>query len=332
MQPILSICIPTYNRANWLRSSLWNWLPQVNGTNGLVELIVCDNASSDRTKEIINEANNWGEFQYYCNSENIGPVRNMYRLVSELAKGKFIWVVGDDDLPNINALQIIVDLIKKDYSSINYIYLNYSYWNPSKEQSEIELLNSKDLDFSQVLSSELGTKFVDRVADLVSVDINCFTPIYCSIMLKEDACKAFKIGILGETYSSIETTIPHALYIAKELLNQRALYIGYPCILASYNISWMDISIKYIVEYIPSLYKSLEKNGCEKSVLNSHRQTLTSRLPSLISVFKSHNDTLVGKFDMMFKRYINYSTFTVLGIDINYVLAAINRRLNRTKF
>jgi glycosyltransferase involved in cell wall biosynthesis len=330
MQPILSICIPTYNRANWLRSSLWNWLPQVKQANGLVELIVCDNASPDNTKQVIEEARGWGDFQYHCNLQNIGAIGNIYRLVKDLAQGKFVWIVGDDDLPNVNALQAVINLLK-DCSDVSYIYVNYSYWNPSKEQQEKQLLEAKDLDFSQVLSLDLETRFVNRVAEIVPLDFNCFTPIYCSIMRKQDACKAFQYAISQELFSSIEATIPHALYIAKNLLNQNAWYIGHPCILASYEVSWSNFSMLYFVEYIPTLYRIIEANGGRKSDLDLHRKKLLNRMPNFVVAFRSHKSSNISKLYITFKRYVNYPLIGVLGKDINYIFNGIQNHLARMK-
>jgi len=319
MQPILSICIPTYNRANWLRSSLWNWLPQVNVTNGLVELIVCDNASSDRTKEVINEANNWGEFQYYCNSENIGPVRNIYRLVNELAKGKFIWVVGDDDLPSIDTVQRVVNVLQNK-SNVNYIYANYSYWNPKKDLAK-ELLDSRNLDFSQTFSLDSETKFVNQLSELVIIDHNCFTPVYCSIMRRQDACNAFKIGIEGMAFSSIETTIPHAVFIAKNLLNQSAWYIGKPCMLASHDISWSDFATLYWIEYIPMLYKLLETHGGNKLSTRSHIKKIKVFIFNLINTSRSSNISINNKLYLTLRFYKNYPFSMVILNELGYLLS-----------
>lgn len=51
-QPLVSICIPTYNNARCLRESLD---AIVNETYSNREIIVSDNASTDDTKEIADE-------------------------------------------------------------------------------------------------------------------------------------------------------------------------------------------------------------------------------------------------------------------------------------
>ena len=318
MRPLLSICIPTYNRASFLRSTLWNWLPQVRLTDGIVELIVCDNASTDNIQAVIKEAKEWGGFQYYRNDVNIGAISNMYRLVEELAIGKYVWVVGDDDIPNIKTLEIVVNALKEN-TNINYIYANYSYWYPTSEQ-EKTLLQSQDLDFSKVACSDSSIRVCNQLLDLVDLDINCFTPIYCLIMRKHDACQAFKLGINSEWFSSIEATIPHALYIAKYSLKKNVLYIGFPCILSSYNISWVNNLVVYQVIYLAELYRIIEKEGGYRKSISEYRRQIARNLPSFIDVFKSNNLSMYIKLLVTFKRYVNYSPFYIFWIDLSGVL------------
>ena len=329
IKPILSICIPTYNRANWLRSSLWNWLPQVKQANGLVELIVCDNASPDNTKQVIEEAREWGDFQYHCNSENIGILKNIYRLVQDLAKGEFVWVVGDDDLPSLDALQRIIPVLK-NCSDINYIYVNYSYWHPSKEKQN-ELLETKNLDFTHTFSPDSQTRLVDKLAELVVIDPNCFTPVYCSIMRKQVACNAFELGILDSFFSSIETAIPHAVYIVKNLLNQNVWYIGSPCILASHDISWSKFSTLYWVDYIPKLYNLIKQNGGKKSDLRLNKKKYMSFIPTLVNQFRSSNKSIRDNLYITFKCYINYPISLILVNDIKYIYTLIKMKGSKIK-
>ena len=53
-QPLLSICIPTYNRAELLRQCLESIISESNVFTDKVEVIVSNNCSTDKTEEIIN--------------------------------------------------------------------------------------------------------------------------------------------------------------------------------------------------------------------------------------------------------------------------------------
>jgi len=322
--PILSICIPTYNRANWLRSSLWNWIPQIEKSNGLAELIVCDNASTDNTMQVIEQAKEWGEFSHYSNPENIGALKSIIRITSDLARGEFVWVLGDDDLPNIDTVQIIVNAIQNN-PDINYIYANYKHWAPSKDQQN-ELLDSKDLDFSSDYPSDSQGVIVNRTAELVSTDVGCFTPIYCSIMRKKDAIKAFALGAHGNSFSSVETTFPHAVYIANNLLDQRAWYIGKPCTLASLDSTWSEFAAIAFAKYFPQLYKIIERNGGSRFHLNINKQKIMSFLPNLVANHRASNASFIDKLYITYEYYLNYPISMVVEAEKNYIISIIKKK------
>lgn len=96
LHPLLSICIPTYNRAEHLEHCLQSIYSQI-GNNELIEVIVSDNASSDGTVEITNQyAARYSNMKVVRNEENIGADPNIFRVMN-LAQGKFIKLQGDDD-------------------------------------------------------------------------------------------------------------------------------------------------------------------------------------------------------------------------------------------
>lgn len=93
--PFLSICIPTFNRAKKLRRCLESVLPLTG--NGEVEICVSDNASSDSTRELLeNYAQNHNALRYASRANNDGIDVNMLA-VAQMAKGKYIYWLGDDD-------------------------------------------------------------------------------------------------------------------------------------------------------------------------------------------------------------------------------------------
>lgn len=111
--PLLSIAIPTYNRSEYLKSNLTQLkieLEQIKNTE-LVEIIVSDNNSSDNTSEVINEITEFGlPIRYYKNNENIGWGRNFLQCYN-LAIGKYLLILGDDDILYNGSLKIIIDNI-----------------------------------------------------------------------------------------------------------------------------------------------------------------------------------------------------------------------------
>lgn len=95
---ILSIAIPTYNRAQWLKLCLTQLLPQVAAVGDDVDVTVYDNASSDNTSEVAQSFIEQGyAFDYVRNTENIGSDRNIAQCFN-FAKGHYVLILGDDDV------------------------------------------------------------------------------------------------------------------------------------------------------------------------------------------------------------------------------------------
>ncbi|NUN63507.1 glycosyltransferase [Pseudanabaena biceps] len=91
--PKVSVCIPTYNRSQYLRKAIESVLMQ-SFTD--FELIICDNASFDDTSEVVNSFCD-DRIAYHRNQENLGAFKNI-NLCLELARGEYITIFHDDDV------------------------------------------------------------------------------------------------------------------------------------------------------------------------------------------------------------------------------------------
>ena len=92
--PLVSICIPTYNRASQLQQALTSAMEQ---DYGKLEIIVVDNASTDHTAEIVSRCQKLdSRIVYTANESNIGAVNNFKAAVA-LANGDYVMWLADDD-------------------------------------------------------------------------------------------------------------------------------------------------------------------------------------------------------------------------------------------
>lgn len=92
-EPLVSVCIPVYNRKDMLRRSLISVARQ---TLGNIEIIVVDNCSEDDLEEVVKEINDL-RIRYYRNTRNIGAVKNFIKAAS-LARGKYLKFLCSDDV------------------------------------------------------------------------------------------------------------------------------------------------------------------------------------------------------------------------------------------
>ena len=94
MNPLVTIAIPTYNRAdNYLRQALSSAVEQ---TYKNIEIIVSDNCSNDNTESVVKGFND-SRIRYFKQKENIGPWKN-FNFCLQQANGIFFLVLSDDDL------------------------------------------------------------------------------------------------------------------------------------------------------------------------------------------------------------------------------------------
>jgi glycosyltransferase involved in cell wall biosynthesis len=96
--PLLTIAIPTWNRAAFLAQNLERLSQEGRNFWSMVEVLVSDNASSDDTPRVVADAIAAGmPIRCIRNAENIGSDANIAQCLN-LAQGKFVLILGDDDL------------------------------------------------------------------------------------------------------------------------------------------------------------------------------------------------------------------------------------------
>lgn len=106
---MLSICIPTYNRADFLPDTLESIISQADST---VEIVVSDNASTDNTYDIIQSfRSQFPNITYQRLPENIGADRNYLRSV-DLARGRYCWLFGSDDVMRAGAVNRVLNELR----------------------------------------------------------------------------------------------------------------------------------------------------------------------------------------------------------------------------
>ena len=100
--PLVSIAVPTYNRANsFLKESLAS---AINQTYQNIEIIVSDNCSTDNTELVVKSFND-RRIRYFRQKENIGPINNANYCLDQ-AKGVYFTLLHDDNLIENDFIEI----------------------------------------------------------------------------------------------------------------------------------------------------------------------------------------------------------------------------------
>ena len=195
MKYILTIAIPTYNRAQYLNIQLDNLIKQVNSYSD-IEVLVSDNCSNDDT-ELIVKNYNYSFINYYKQIKNIGLDGNVLSCY-ENAKGKYIWYLSDDDVVFEDSVQRVYDFISKNEFSVlafsfcnikNKIKCDKSIDSYRKYDSFLEDKSIEDF-FKVIMISTLVVKKIDiDMACLRSLKPTIFPQItLCLTILQNEFC------------------------------------------------------------------------------------------------------------------------------------------------
>ena len=109
--PVVSVAVPVYNGERFLEESVESILAQ---TYQDFELILCDNASTDRTEEICRRfMERDGRVRYHRQARNVGASRNWNKAFA-LSRGRFFKWHADDDLLDPHYLERLVSILESD--------------------------------------------------------------------------------------------------------------------------------------------------------------------------------------------------------------------------
>jgi glycosyltransferase involved in cell wall biosynthesis len=114
-EPLVSIGIPVYNGERYLRQALDSVLEQ---SYKNLEIVISDNASTDRTRDICLEyAARDDRIRYTRNSVNIGLTANLRRVLALSAGEYFLWAAADDLRPS-TAVQSLLGPLRKNERAV----------------------------------------------------------------------------------------------------------------------------------------------------------------------------------------------------------------------
>ncbi len=109
MATLVSIGMPVYNEEKFIRQSLDALLSQ---TFKNINIIICDNASTDNTSTIIHEyMDNYNNIKYYRETKNKGSLYNFKKAFERSDSKYFMWASGHD-LWSSNLVETIIERLE----------------------------------------------------------------------------------------------------------------------------------------------------------------------------------------------------------------------------
>jgi abequosyltransferase len=123
IKPRLSICIATYNRADYIGETLESIISQVTDE---VEIVIVDGASTDGTGNIVKRYSDACSQLHYVRLPSKGGVDHDYNQAVEHARGEYCWLFTDDDVLKDGAVEHVLHEISHRYS---LIIIEAEVWN-----------------------------------------------------------------------------------------------------------------------------------------------------------------------------------------------------------
>ena len=168
----ISVALCTYNAEKYLTKLLTSILHQ---TKLPTEIVVCDDASTDTTKQILQEFSiaHPTLFKLHFNDNNLGYIKNFEKCIA-LCNEQFIAIADHDDIWLPNKLEVLVDKIKDGM----LVYSNSQFM-----QEDGQLVN-------RTLTTQYN--FIDKPSPKAFLFSNCVWGHTC--MIRKDLIKyAFPI-------------------------------------------------------------------------------------------------------------------------------------------
>jgi len=259
---ILSICIPTYNRAHYLKQCLDNIILQFDDETikNSVEIIISDNASTDTTQELgKNYQSRFSNIKYFRNEKNIGLDENIINSVLR-AKGKYCWHIGDDDLIQNGTLDLIIKILtKKEVALLTVNFYPFIDINKSSEK--------------KTFAGDYSAEYVNSAEEFYNKGF-CQGILGIFILNKEPWLKIDRKNY--EEFWSYYEIILKMIGLSK----MPVAYLNYPLLFTGQDYRWNKNGAAFFCAiYIRRVLNKLRDFGWSKKFIDGELNTFAKALP-----------------------------------------------------
>ena len=282
METLLSLCIPTYNRAALLSQSLQAILSQITPQMAdTVEVVVLDNASPDDTPQVVQQAMAdfpWVTLRSVRHSQNIGCDAN-FTTAHNHAHGKFVYLLSDDDALLPGAVAKLLDLIAQR-PDVDAFALNVREFRGSPDEPEEEVLyKGACIKRRAFLLSRPEEFFPSAGAALAFLQMH-ITFLSCIVFRRSN--------VAGRDYTSrLHTNLAQAYLFLDALAPGRGLYaVAHPYLSRRTDNNEGFDFFRVFVTNIQALMQHALTLGYPKAAVQEMRRENINFVSSFVVVFK----------------------------------------------
>ena len=303
-QPLLSLCVPIYNRKTYLERMLKRFYEDKDLFDIDISLFISDNCSNENLKECCDRYIDDGlKLEYHRNSVNEGADVN-YEICIKQAVGKYIWLLGSDDIPQKGILRRIINYLKtgdygvvhlamrerhdeiKIYSKSDEFLVNVNYWITFISANIFRKSSINTFDFSKYHNSSLLQ---------VPIYINsCLDYPCCAIIYFPEYFEEGNDNANNNGYNLFEVFVTRLygifeLYVHKNLLS----HIAFNKII---KIEFREFLLSYIIDVV--IFKNqrkIETTGCWRRLWKYYSYKPYAYFYLLTGIIKSGIVRCIGK-------------------------------------
>lgn len=291
--PIVSIIVPNYNHAPYLRQRLDSIFNQ---TYQDFEVIILDDCSTDNSKYIIEEYRNSPQVSHVVyNEANSGYPFKQWAKGFDLAQGEYIWIAESDDWAELNFLENLVSILNKD-TSLVFAFCE-SYWeHPQKTikgrtlrkgsiYNGLDFIRNKQIFYNRIVNAS-SVIFRKQVLSNINKDYQffkgcgdylfwCYLCEHGNIFFTKDALNHFRRPPVNTSNRCLDTGVT---FIENFNIYKYFKEKGYVSRFANYRI------IERFLSEIEQRSEVLKKNHCYskcKTIWGNERIVTNSTSPFL---------------------------------------------------
>ncbi len=308
---LISICIPTYNRASYLRETLESILPQLGPD---LEVVVSDNGSTDGTEEIIRQYQSRNPaIRYFRNDSNEGFDRNILRCV-ERADGEYVWFFGSDDVLKEGVVEVVCRRIRDAPTRPVLVYLNHEVTD-----------NRGQILIADRVGDDRDREFASASACLVSLHLNL--GFISALVLRREACQQ---GVSAAEFVGSGWVHLH-LVLGCLLAGGTIQYVGRPSVRARRSVRFNSDLACVFVEQVDRILWDAHRRGYPwLTIYRTMNQVVRGQYAGLLLFWRCDAPAeLARAFPVLFRTCWKYPWFWGLLLPLRFTprwLAAALRR------
>ena len=292
MNNILSICIPTFNRADSLNLLLESISKIDLDTSLRIEVCISDNHSCDHTEEVVLKWKKAYQINYIRQMKNIGGSKNQVSVVG-LATGKWVIIVGDDDTIEYENMRSLTNMLDQA-DVINSIFINIDgkYDGPMSSRKSKKMLVETKLRIYGFIGNHIFSRssFLENLLNIDPSKVLGWSHLYVFLRLaSENGVFIYKSNIVKKKGSS--TGVEHEDWKHEEWV--QLIFMRLKVI--KYALSKKSFFLSLVLGFKDIFSSQLMVNLLYYIICSKSNNNKINTLP-IVQDYRSEDTTIAHKF------------------------------------